>query len=84
MKSITVDLRTYQDVANMMRGSLVKSGTNKKGGIVICEYKEKTPEASAHYELRTYQENGRTRVVTFYSGGLTTETFEDCDNQSEK
>jgi hypothetical protein len=84
MKEVTVKLDCYQDIADMMRGSLVKSGRNENDEIVFCEYKVQTPEEAAHYEIRTYQKNGRTRVNGFYPDGTTTETFEDYEQPSEE
>lgn len=84
MKEVTVDLRSYQDVVDMMRGSLAKSGKNEHDEIVLCEYKAQTPEEDKHYELRTYQHNGWTRVNSFYPDGTPTETFEDYEKPSEE
>lgn len=84
MREVIVNLETYQDVADMMRGSLAKQGVNEKGEIVLCEYKAQTPEVASHYELRTYQKNGWTRVNGFYPDGTTTETFEDYEKPSEE
>lgn len=83
MKEVTVKLDCYQDIADVMRGSLAKSGRNENDEIVFCEYKAQTPEVAAHYELRTYQKNGRTRVDEYYPDGITTETFEDSEEPSE-
>ena len=83
MKEVIVKLDCYQNIADMMRGSLAKSGRNENDEIVFCEYKAQTPEVAAHYELRTYQKNGWTRVNGFYPDGTTTETFEDYEEPSE-
>lgn len=83
MKEVTVKLDCYQDIADMMRGSLAKSGRNENDEIVFCEYKAQTPKVAAHYEIRTYQKNGRTRVDEYYPDGITTETFEDSEEPSE-
>lgn len=84
MKWVNVKLESYQDIADMMRGSIIKTGKNENDEIVLCEYKQQTPEVAAHYALRTYQKNGWTRVNGFYPDGTTTETFEDYEKPSEE
>lgn len=83
MKTVTYKLECYQDIADMMRGSLAKCGRNQNDEIVFCEYKAQTPEDDKHYELRTYQKNSRIRVNKYYSDRITTETFEDSKESSE-
>ena len=80
----TFDINSYEDCAKMMNGSIVRTGENSDGEICLCECIPAKDDVPKHYELRTFQKNGWTKVHGYYPDGTVTETFEDYIRPDEE